>query len=460
MALLALAQFMVVLDSAVTNVALPAIRESLHVDEAMLAWVVTGYALTFGGFLLLGGRAADLYGRRRVLVTGLIGFATTSLLIGFAQSDVSLIALRAAQGLFAALASPAALSILLATFSHGTDRVKALSVWSMMAAGGAGVGVAVGGLLTEYAGWRWNFLINVPIGAALVYGILKTVPPRVRQDTDRRLDLPGAALITAGLMTLVYALSRSADAGWDTTTFGLLGASAVLLAGFVYNESRVKHPLVPLALFKVRNVAAGNVVMMAMYSSWLAIFFFDSLYAQQILHYSAVQTGLAFLPLPVVLGLVSSRASRIIARHGLKPVLATGLALLVAGMLWMAVAPVDGTYLVNLLPSLLLMAVGAGLAFVSTSVAATTGVPTTESGLASGVLNSSQQVGGALGLAVLSTIASSVAAGASGGAVAAMHHGYSAAFATAAGFVLVGLIVALTGLRAAPGHHATSDIRN
>lgn len=452
--LLALSQFLVVLDSAIMNVALPAIQEALHFNDSQLAWVVTAYALTFGGFLMLGGRAADLYGRRKILIIGTVGFALSSLIIGLAQSDVMLIAARAVQGITAAFMSPAALSILLTTFKEGPERTRALSIWAAVASGGAAVGVFLGGALTQYVGWEWNFFINVPIGLMAAFGIYKFVPAHIKEEKDKNLDLPGAVLVTSGLMASVYALSHAGEAGWDGMTVGILALGVALLAGFIYNEAKAKHPLMPLSIFKIRSLAAGNLVMVSVASGMFAMFFFASLYLQNILQYSPAVTGLSFLIMPVVLGIVSTNSPRFIGKYGFKSVLVVGLSLLAAGVFWMSFAPVEGVYALHVLPSLLLMAVGAGLTFVSATIAATSGVPAHESGLASGILNTSQQVGGALGLSILSAVAAlATSTSLTNGQATdqATLDGYTAAFATAGFIILAGLLVAILVIKTKPG---------
>lgn len=452
--LLALSQFLVVLDSAIMNVALPAIQEALHFNDSQLTWVVTAYALTFGGFLMLGGRAADLYGRRKILIIGTVGFALSSLMIGLAQSDVMLIAARAVQGMTAAFMSPAALSILLTTFKEGPERTRALSIWAAVASGGAAVGVFLGGALTQYVGWEWNFFINVPIGLLAAFGIYKFVPAHIKEEKDKNLDLPGAVLVTSGLMASVYALSHAGEAGWDGMTIGVLVLGLALLAGFIYNEAKAKHPLMPLSIFKIRSLAAGNMVMVSVASGMFAMFFFASLYLQNILQYSPAVTGLSFLIMPVVLGIVSTNSPRFIGKYGFKSVLVAGLSLLAAGVFWMSFAPVEGIYIVHVLPAFLLMAVGAGLTFVSATIAATSGVPPEESGLASGILNTSQQVGGALGLSILSAVATLAASASTANGQAADQStldGYTAAFATAGFIILAGLLVAIFMIKTKPG---------
>lgn len=444
LALLALAQFMVVLDTSVANVALPAIQHTLGFSASMLQWVITAYALTFGGSLLLGGRAADLFGRRRVLLTGIAGFTTISLLIGLAQNPTELITLRALQGLSAALMSPSALSIVLTTFREGKARNMALGVWTAVAAGGAAAGLVIGGLLTEYLNWRWNFFINVPVGIAAIAGILKFVPPHSSTATHRHLDLPGAALVTSGLMTLVYGLTQAPTWGWlSAATLGTLGASAALIAGFLWNESRASHPLMPLSILKIRNVAGANAIMTPIMASMLGMFFLLSLYLQIALHYKPVQAGIAFLPFPVTLAIVSNTVPRFMQKVGFKRFLMLGTMSLAAGLLWLSQLTLGSSYVVGILPAVILMAVGMGLSFISVNIAATSGVPANEAGLASGMVNTSQQMGGALGLAVLSGIATSVAQDSHNlGPVESLLHGDTRAFLAASVFAAIAFLIA------------------
>lgn len=449
LALLAVAQFMVVLDSAIVNVALPALEKALHFDPASLQWVVTSYTLAFGGFLLLGGRASDLYGRRRVLLAGIIGFTVFSLAIGLAQSSVLVIILRALQGLAAAFMSPAALSIVLTTFKEGKERNTALGVWSAVASGGAAAGVLLGGILTQYFGWEWNFFINVPVGIAVFFGIRKYVPAHIQEESDKNLDVPGAVLVTGGLISLVYALVEAPAWGWTSfNTIGLLVLSTVLLAGFIVNESKAKHPLMPLSIFKIRNVSGANLMMVPVTAGLMGMFFFVSLYIQGTLHYSPLLTGLSFLPIPILIGISSTLAPRLVAKVGFKPLLITGTALLTVGTFLLSFVSVEGSYLVNVLPGLLIMALGAGITFVSVSVAATSGVPSHEAGLASGLLSTSQQMGGALGLAILSGVATAAASAQTGMPLAeASVAGYRAAFLAASVFTAIALLVALFVIR-------------
>lgn len=440
---------MVVLDISIVNVALPSIKEALNFSESSLQWVVTAYALTFGGFLLLGGRAADLFGRRKVLLTGMIGFTLFSLLIGLAQSSVMMIVMRALQGMTAAFMSPAALSIVLTTFKEGVERNRALGLWTTIATGGAAVGLLLGGVLSQYLDWRWNFFVNVPIGALVAWGIYKIVPLHAKEERESSLDLPGAVLVTSGLITLVYAFSEAPKWGWlSGSTLGLIGLAVALIAGFIFNESRAKHPLMPLSIFKIRNVTGANMMMAPITAGLMGMFFLLSLYISAVLNYSPVMTGLAFLPFPIVLGLVSTRVAKLVGKFGFKPFLIAGPVLVTLGLAWLARVPVDGSYWFDLLPAILLMPIGLGMTFMPIMVAATSGVPAHEAGLAAGLINTSQQMGGAVGLAILTGVAASVTTGAANLApLAALVHGYNRAFLTAVIFMIFALILALTVIK-------------
>lgn len=445
--LLALAMFLVVLDSAIINVALPAIKAAMHFNEASLQWVVTAYVLTFGGFLMLGGRTADLYGRRLVLVIGIAGFIAFSLMAGLAFSGPMLIAARALQGIAGAFMAPAALSILLATFEEGPKRNHALSIWSIVASGGAAAGVFLGGLLTQYLGWRWCFFVNVPIGLITIYFIMQHVPAHIQEESDKNLDVPGAILVTSGLMALVYGLSEAPQHGWAYAgTLIPLGVSALLLLLFIINEARVKHPLVPLSIFRLRNVTGGNLVMLPVVAGALGMFFFLSLYIQNVLGYSPAITGIAFLPIPVLIGVISYNTPKLLMRFGFKPLLITGVALVTFATFLMSFIGTNSSYFTQLLPIFVVLATGFGVSFVAITVAATSGVPADEAGLASGLINTSQQIGSALGLAILAVVASAVttAALANGQApdVAAVM-GYQRAFLTAAGLMAIALLVGI-----------------
>ncbi|HKR81938.1 MAG TPA: MFS transporter [Candidatus Saccharimonadales bacterium] len=446
--LVGVAQFMVILDVCITNMALPAIKEALHFNTSSLQWVVTAYALAFGGFLLLGGRAADLFGRRRILVTGMVAFTVLSLLIGASSSSLMIIILRALQGVAAALMSPAALSIVLTTFKEGAERNRALGYWTIVSTGGAAIGLLLGGVLTQYANWRWNFFINVPIGVVVAYAIAKIVPKHEQEAAHRDLDLPGALLVTSGLIAFVYAISQAPTVGWLAgSTIGTIVLAAALIAGFLYNESRSKHPLMPLSIFKIRNVTGGNLVMAPVYAGQMGMFFLLSLYIQDVMRYSPAQAGLAFLPFPIVLGLVSPRVSRWVSKHGYKRFLIVGPLVIAATLLWLTRLTPTSSYWLDVLPTILLMPIGVGMTFMPTMAAATSGVPGNEAGLASGLLNTSQQMGGALGLAILSGVAASVAAGTHGSPVAALVHGYDRAFLVASFMMMFAALLAATVIK-------------
>lgn len=462
--LLSFAMFMVVLDSAIINVALPAMKVALHFDTTSLQWVLTAYILTFGGFLMLGGRTADLFGRRLLLVLGVGGFSLFSLLLGLTSSSVLFIVLRALQGLAAAFMAPTALSILLTTFEEGEARNRALSVWSMVAAGGGAAGVFLGGILTQYLGWQWCFFVNVPAGILAIIGILAYIPPQREEVGEKHLDLPGAVLVTGGLIALVYSLTLVSQVGWtSTSTLMTLGVSIVLLAAFLFNEARVKHPLMPLTIFRRRNVSGGNLVTLPVIAGALGMFFFISLYIQNVLHYSPSLSGLSFLPLPTIIGIISIQAPRLLDRFGFKPLLITGISLMIVGTFLMSFLTPASSYVVNLLPAFLILALGMGLSFVAVTVAATSGIPDHETGLASGLINTSQQLGGALGLAVLTVVASTTTAAdvANGKVLAqASMHGYQMAFLCSAALMVVALLVAIFIIRAPkdmPQESDTSD---
>jgi EmrB/QacA subfamily drug resistance transporter len=459
LALLGLSQFMVILDSSVANIALPAIQKTLHFDAAALQWVITAYALTFGGFLMLGGRAADLFGRRRILLIGLVGFTLTSLLIGIAQTPLEVIAFRALQGVTAAFMAPSALSIVLTTFQEGKARNTALGVWTAVISGGAAAGLVIGGLLTEYLNWRWNFFINVPIGVLVAIGILKYVPKHESRASHNHLDLRGALLVTTGLMTLVYGLIEAPIWGWTSlTTLGVLGVAVVLIAGFIWNESKVQHPLVPLSIFKIRNVSGANAVSIPMMASMMGMFYLLSLYIQAVMQYSPVHAGLAFLPFPIILAIVSNTTPRLIPKYGFKPFLVIGTSLIIIGMLWLSQITIESSYALGILPAVIVMAAGMGMSFVAVSIAATSGVPGHEAGLASGLLNTSQQMGGALGLAILVGVSTSVIESSSHlGPIDALVAGDRAAFGVASIFAIIALICAITIIRA-PKHDKSDTV--
>ena len=407
LALLAAAQFIVVLDASIVNVALPSMGRDLDFATEDLSWVVNAYTLVFGGFLLLGGRMADLLGRRRVFVAGLILFSAASLAGGLAQSPGWLVAARAVQGLGAAILSPAALSIITTTFAEGAERNRALGVWGAVAGSGGAAGVLFGGLLTEYAGWEWVLFVNVPIGLAVAFFATRILPES-KIDGPRHFDAAGAVTVTAGLSLLVYALVDTVNAGWGSTqTIVLIAISLLLIAGFLVIESRSKSPLVSFGIFRNRTLTGANVVGLLVAMSLFSMFFFVSLYMQNVLGYDALKAGLAYLPLAFGIIVSAGLASVLVTRIGFKPTLIAGLLLTAGGLIWFSQVSVDGEYVSDILPASLLAAFGLGLAFVPMTIAAVSGVSGREAGLASGLINTSQQVGGALGLAILATVANS-----------------------------------------------------
>ncbi len=446
--LLCTAQFVVVLDASIVNVALPSIGAALSFSQENLSWVVNAYVLTFGGFLLLGGRLADLLGRRRVFMFGLVLFALASLAGGFAESEGMLIAARAVQGLGAAILSPAALSIVTTTFRDGAERNKALGVWGAVAGSGGAAGVLLGGVLTDGLGWEWVLWVNVPIGLAAA-AIAPTLVAESRSEASTRsFDVAGAFSVTAGLSVLVYALVDATDAGWGSTqTIGLLALAVVLLAAFVAIELRSDAPLVPFRIFRIRTLTGANVVGILIGASLFSMFFFISLYMQQVLGYSAIKAGLSYLPLALTIILTAGVASQLVTRVGFKPVLAAGMLFIAAGLVWFGQVSVGGSYVSDILGPSLLAAVGLGLAFVTSTIAAVSGVDAEEAGLASGLINTSQQVGGALGLAVLATVATSTTNDATGPPAQALTDGFQNAFLAGAGIAALGFVLTLVLIR-------------
>lgn len=406
--LLALAQFMVVLDVSIVNVALPAIQRAFHMTPTSLQWIVTMYSLTFGGCLLLGGRAADLFGRRKIFLLGISLFTLASLACGLAQSETWIIVSRGIQGLAGAFMSPAALSIILVTYKEGHERNVALSVWGAVASGGAAVGVLAGGIITQYLSWRWNFFVNVPVGIAVVVAALRILDKHDSTLEHNQLDLPGAVLVTGGLMSLVYALVKAPAAGWTShTSLTFFAIAIVALFLFIRNESRVEHPLVPLRIFRIRNLAGADLLMLCMASGLFSVFFFTTLYLQQVLGYTPIKTGLSFLVVPFAIAITATNVPRLVQKVGYKPILMVAPLVVSAGLFWISHIPVHGTFWGDVAPGLILLGLGMGATFVSATIAATSGVSHHEAGLASGLLNTSQQIGGALGLAVLTGIATS-----------------------------------------------------
>jgi EmrB/QacA subfamily drug resistance transporter len=449
--LLCATQFLVVLDVAIVNVALPSIQTALDFTQENLQWVVSAYTLTFGGLLLLGGRAADLLGRRRVFLVGLAVFSLASLACGLSQSDTFLIAARTVQGVGAAIISPAALSILVTTFREGAERNKALGIWGAIAGIGGAAGVLLGGILTDALGWEWIFFVNVPVGALVILLVPRFIQESRVEGISRKFDVTGAVTVTAGLALLVYALVHTDTAGWTSgETIGLLAASAALIGAFVATEVRASAPLMPLGIFRLRALTGANIVGLLLGAAIFSMFFFLSLYMQQVLGYSALKSGFAYLLVALTIIVAAAVSQALVTRFGVKLILAIGMALLTVGLLYFTQIDVHGAYLTDLVPGFLLAGVGLGFAFVPVSIAALQGVESHEAGVASGLINTSQQIGGALGIAILSTIATthteSVVRGAGGAASAmpsALTEGFQYAFAVGAGMTLLGLIATL-----------------
>ncbi len=450
--LLAAAQFIVVLDASIVNVALPSIGEALTFSQEDLAWVVNAYILTFGGFLLLGGRLADLLGRRRVFMAGLFVVAAASLAAGFAANEAQLIAARAAQGLGAAIISPAALSIVTTTFREGSERNKALGVWGAVAGFGGAAGVLLGGILTDGLGWEWVLWVNVPVALAAAALAPSLIAESRSESATRHFDVAGAVTVTAGLSVLVYALVDATNAGWGSgQTLGLLALAAGLIGAFIAIELRSAAPLMPFRIFSNRTRTGANIVGLLVGASLFSMFFFITLYMQQTLGYSPIEAGLAYLPLSVAIILSAGIASQLVTRVGFKPVLATGMAFIAIALAWFSQVSLGGGFTSDILGPSLLAAVGLGFAFVTTTIAAVTDVGEQEAGLASGLINTSQQIGGALGLAVLATIANSTtndALASSGGdpsaLTGALTEGFQSAFLAGSGIAALGLVLTLT----------------
>ena len=407
-ALLAVAYFMTIIDLTIVNVSLPTIGRDLHFSETSLQWVVTAYALTFGGLLLLGGRAADLLGRRRILMLGIALFTAASLACGLSTGEASLIVSRAVQGVGAAIMLPAALSIVMNMFEEGAERNKALGIWGGLGAAGATVGLITGGLLTRYAGWEYIFFLNVPIGATALLLAPRIVPDSRLATERRRFDAAGAIASTGGLVLLVYAIAHAPQYGWGATrTLALLAASAALLAAFVVIENRVESPLLPLRIFRLRSLAAANIAGLLLGGSFFGFIFVGTLYMQQVLHYSALQAGVAWLATSLTSIALAGLSQWLVTRRGAKFVMAIGMTLIGAGVIWATQVPVDGHFLENLVGPMVVAGAGTAFAFIPISIAALSGVTEQRAGLASGLLNTSQQLGGAIGIAIASSIAAS-----------------------------------------------------
>ncbi len=450
LALLSVVQFMVVLDIAIVNVALPSIKVDLGFSQANLQWVISAYALVFGGFLLLGGRAADLLGRRRLFFVGLAVFSAASLLAGFAWSEGSLIGARALQGLGAAIITPAALSILSTTFLEGRERNIALGVWGAVGGFGAAAGVLLGGVLTDALSWEWIFFINVPVGV-VAFALTPRLLTESRDASVKSFDVPGGVLVTGGLSSLVYAITQAGQNGWlGGRTIGFFAAALAMLTAFGIWENRHPEPLMRFGILRTRTVSGANVAGFIMGTAMFSMFLMLTLYMQQVLGYSAMKTGVAYLAVAGTAILWSAVAAQLVTRVGVKPVLVSGMIALTAGLLYFTQVSVGGSYVGDLLPGFLLIGFGIGFAFVPISIAALAGVQPAEAGLASGLINTSQQIGGALGIAALSTIAASRTndAVASGSALPnALVHGFNAAFLTGVGIAGVGIVAALTLIR-------------
>jgi EmrB/QacA subfamily drug resistance transporter len=458
LAVIVAAQFMVVLDVAIVNVALPSIKTDLHFSQESLQWVITAYSIFFGGVLLLGGRLADLLGRRRLFMAGLLIFTVFSLLDGLAWSEGSLIVFRSLQGLGAALLSPAALSILTTTFQEGRERNLALGIWGAASGSGGAAGVLLGGALTSGLSWSWIFFINVPVGA-LVIAISPWLLRESRADLQHRhFDVAGAASITAGLMVLVYAMTRAAQHGWGTgETIGLLTASAVLIAAFFVIEARSKAPLLPLRIFRLRTLTASNVAGLLMGGAIFSQFFLLTLYMQQVLHYSALKTGVAYIGLTLTIIAFSAVAQALVTRVGVRRILPTGLALSTVALVLFAQLPVHGSYFSDLFPAFIISGLGLALAFVPMSIGALTGVRESDAGVASGLINTTQQIGGAIGVAVATTIATTFTthyvnghSGVSAFSGPALTHGFEIAFYVLAAVAAAGALLSVLMLESKP----------
>ncbi|MCE3286529.1 MAG: drug resistance transporter, EmrB/QacA subfamily [Gaiellaceae bacterium] len=403
--LVCMAQFMVILDATIVNVALPSIQEDLEMSDADLQWVVNAYALTFGGFLLLGGRAGDLMGRKRIFLAGVVLFTVASLANGLAPTSEALIIFRGVQGLGAALVAPAALSIITTTFEEGAERTKAMGVWAAIAVGGAAVGLVLGGILTTALSWPWIFYVNIPVGIAVLLASLRFVPESKDERAHKSFDLAGAMTVTAGLLALVYGIVKAQEKGWTSLhTGGFFALALVLLAAFVVIERRSVEPLVRLGIFRVRTVRAANVVMFLVAAGLFAMFYFNTLYLQRVLGYSALEAGLAFLPFTAGIIVGAGLSQTLVPKLGAREVPLIGMPMAIVGLLLFVRLQPDGSYVTDLLPGILLASVGMGLTFVPITLIATSGIPHDDAGLASGLYNTSQQIGGALGLAILATL--------------------------------------------------------
>ena len=448
LALLATTQFVIVLDAAIVNVALPTIGGDLKISQDNLAWVVNAYVLTFGGFLLLGGRLADMLGRRRMFIGGLFVFGLASLLGGLATSEGLLVAARALQGFGGAMLAPAALSMVTTTFAEGSERNRALGVWGAVSGSGGAAGVLLGGVLTEYLGWEWVFWVNVPIAIGAAVLAPRMLRESRRESDTRTFDVAGAFTVTAGLAALVFALVDANAAGWESTqTIGLLIASVLLIGIFVVIEQRSAAPLVPFRIFRSRTLTGSNITALLIGAALFSMFFFISLYMQQVLGYDALKAGLSYLPLAIFIIISAGVASQLVTKVGFKPVLVSGMALIAIALVWFAQVSVGDSYVAAILGPSILAAIGLGFAFVPVTIGAVSGVSPGDSGLASGLINTAQQVGGALGLAILVAVANNVTADPRDRVQ--LTDGFQAAFLTGAGIAVLGIIAAVFLIRSA-----------
>jgi EmrB/QacA subfamily drug resistance transporter len=439
-------QFLDVVDSSITNVALPSIQRALHFSQQNLQWIASGYLLTYGGLLLLGGRLADLLGRRRVLMTGVVVFALCSLAAGLAQSQGVLITARVLQGIGAALMAPAALSTLTTTFREGRDRNTALGAWGAISGLAAAAGVFFGGLLSEGPGWRWVFYVNIPVCVVALAASLRLLTSERSRARPADFDVPGAVLATSGMLLLVYALIKAPDVGWGAArTVGMLAGALLILAGFLVNERRSPRPLIPLSIFRVKGLVAADTTWLIAIAGFFSMFFFLTLYMQEVLGFSPIQAGAAYLPVTACLAIASGVSSQLFSRIGTRPVIVTGALLSAAGTYYLSRVPLHGSYVTDVLPGLVTMAIGFGGVFVGVTTAANAGVPADKAGLAAGLLSASQQVGMALGLAVLSAIATTRTHGLladHAGRLDALTSGYQRALLACSIFVLLAALTA------------------
>jgi EmrB/QacA subfamily drug resistance transporter len=465
LALIVTAQFMVILDVAIVNVALPSIKSDLGFSQANLQWVISAYAIMFGGALLLGGRLADLLGRRRLFIAGLALFATSSLLCGLAWSETSLIGFRGVQGLGGALLAPAALSLLMTTFAEGRERNLALGIYGAASGSGAAAGVLLGGILTSYLSWSWIFFINVPVGVAAI-ALTPILLRESRADSaHRHFDFPGAVSITAGLMLLVYATTRATSDGWGApVTLGLFAGAAALVLAFVTIELRSPSPLLPLRIFRSRTLTGANIAMAIVGGVAFSEFFLLTQYLQDVLHDSAVESGVAFLAFALTVVLVSNLAQLIVGRVGIRPTLTAGLLISAVSVAWLARLPVDGHYFWDIFPGFVLGGAGMGLSFVPVTIAGLTGVERSDAGVASGLINTSRQIGGALGIAAVSAVAATAtgnyvsAHGVAATSGAALDHGFQTGLYVLTGLLVVGALIVAMLIRPARPRSAEAPV--